>query len=92
MATGHLDHEQRRTLEQLSGHPLPANLKSHQVLSLMEAVGDVKVETKDRYRVTVGGRTEVYHLPPHGDVPADTIVKLRHFLAALDTGDQSESS
>lgn len=83
MAVHRLDHEQRRTLERVTGHPLPANLKSHQVLSLLEAVGDVKTETKDRYRVTVEERTEVYHLPPHGDVPADTVVKLRNFLESL---------
>ncbi len=83
MAVHHLDHEQRRTLERLTGHPLPANLKPHQVLSLLEAVGEVKAETKDRYRVTVDERTEVYHLPPHGDVPADTVVKLRDFLGSL---------
>jgi hypothetical protein len=83
MSERHLDHEQRRILEHLSSHPLPANLKWPQVLSLLEAMGDVTVESKDRYRVTVDGRTEVFHPPHrHGDVPADIIVKLRHFLTS----------
>jgi len=83
MTEQHLDHEQRRTLEHLSSHPLPANLKWPQVLSLLEAMGEVSVESKDRYRVTVDGRTEVFRPPHrHGDVPADMIVKLRHFLAS----------
>ncbi len=81
MTERHLDNEQRRVLEHLSSHPLPANLKWHQVLALLEAMGDVTVESKDRYRVTVDGRTEVFRPPhPHSDVPAEMIVKLRKFL------------
>ncbi len=82
MSERHLDHEQRRTLEHISSHPMPANLKWPQVLALLEAVGEVTVESKDRYRVTVDGRTEVFHPPHHGDVPADMIAKLRQFLPA----------
>jgi hypothetical protein len=82
MSDRHLDHEQRRTLEHIESHPMPANLKWPQVLALLEAMGEVTVESKDRYRVTVDGRTEVFHRPNHADVPADTIVKLRHFLSA----------
>jgi hypothetical protein len=81
MTERHLDNEQRRTLEHLSSHPMPANLKWPQVLALLEAMGDVHVESKDRFRVTVDDRTEVFHPPHHnGDVPADMIVKLRRFL------------
>ena len=83
MSERHLDHEQRRTLEHLRSHPMPANLKWPQVLALLEAMGDVTVESKDRYRVTVGGRTEVFRPPhPHADVPAEMIAKLRRFLAS----------
>jgi hypothetical protein len=80
MSPRHLDNEQRRTLESLSSHPLPSNLKWPQVLALLNAMGDVTTESKDRYRVTVDDRTEVFHAPHHADVPADMVVKLRHFL------------
>jgi hypothetical protein len=45
----HLDSEQRRTLEQLSAYPLSHNLKWPKVLHLLEALGDVVVESKERH-------------------------------------------
>jgi hypothetical protein len=76
----HLDHEQRRIFEQLSGHPLPRNLKWPQVIALLKAMGEVTQESDDRIRVKYDGHTEVFHTPKRGDVDADTVVKLRHFL------------
>ena len=81
MATrDHLDSAQRHTLEHLSRHPTATNVKWPQVLTLLEALGDVTVESKDRYRVTVDGRTRVFHPPHHGDLPIDMVVELRRFL------------
>ena len=77
-----LDNGQRRTLAHLSRHPLATNVKWPQVLALLEAMGDVTVESKDRYRVTLKDRTEVFHPPHHGDIPADTMVKLRQFVTS----------
>ncbi len=76
----HLDHEQRRILDQLSAHPLPRNLKWPHVMALLRAMGEVTQESDDRVRVKYGGHTEVFHTSKHGDVDADTVVKLRHFL------------
>ncbi len=79
----HLDSEQRHTLERLSSHPLPRNVKWPQVLALLEAMGEVSAESNDRYRVTVDGRTAVFRPPhKHGDVPPDMVVKLRKFLTS----------
>ena len=78
----HLDNDQRRVLDRLTGHPLSSNIKWPQVLSLLEALGDVTVESKDRFRVTVDGHTEVFRPPHHhGDLPPEMVMKLRHFLA-----------
>jgi hypothetical protein len=86
----HLDHEQRRILEQLSGHPLPHNLKWPHVISLLKAMGEVTQESDDRIRVKYDGHTEVFRTPKHGDVDADTVVKLRHFLlGTMPTPDES---
>lgn len=82
-APGHLDSEQRHTLEHLSSHPLPPNVKWPQVVVLLHAMEEVTVENKDRYRVTIDGRTGVFRPPHHhGDIPRDMVVRLRHFLRA----------
>jgi hypothetical protein len=78
----HLDSAQRHTLEHISRHPLATNVKWPQVIALLEAVGDVTVESKDRYRVTIDDQTEVFRPPHHGDIPADMMVKLRNLLTA----------
>jgi hypothetical protein len=78
----HLDSGQQHTLEHLLSHPLAANIKWPQVLALLKAMGDVTPESKDRYRVTVDGHTEVFRPPRHGDVTADMVMKLRRFLTS----------
>lgn len=77
----HLDTEQRQTLERLLGHPLPHNLKWPKVIALLQALGDVVVESKDRYRVTIDGNTEVFRPPHRGDLSSEAVMKLRHFLS-----------
>jgi hypothetical protein len=79
--TQHLDSGQRHTLDHLSAHPLATNVKWPQVLSMLEALGDVTVESKNRYRVTLDDKTEVFSPPHHGDLPAEMVVKLRDFVA-----------
>lgn len=91
MSPPDLDNHQRKTLERLTGHPLPTNLKVPQVVSLLEAMGEVTVESGDRYRVTVGGRTEVFRLPAHREPTRDTLVALRHFLSQSPVADQAPS-
>jgi hypothetical protein len=78
-----LDSTQRHTLEHISRHPLSSNVKWPQVLALLEAMGQVTVESKDRYRVTIDDRTELFHPPHHGDISTEMMVRLRHFLAPL---------
>jgi hypothetical protein len=78
----HLDSGQRHTLDHLSRHPLATNVKWPQVLALLEALGDVTVESKDRYRVVIDGQTEVFHPPHHGDIPADMMARLRQFVSS----------
>lgn len=78
----HLDSEQRHTLARISSHPINHNIKWPQVLALLESLGEVSVESKDRYRATVAGRTEVFRPPRHGDLPPDMVMNLRHFLTS----------
>jgi hypothetical protein len=77
-----LNSAQRHTLGRLFQHPLASNLKWPQILSLLHALGQVTVESSDRYRVTVQGHTEVFRPPDrHGDVTPETIIRLWHFLS-----------
>jgi hypothetical protein len=87
----HLDHEQRRILDQLSAHPLPHNLKWQHVISLLRAMGEVTQESDDRLRVKYDGHTEVFRTSKHGDVDADTVVKLRHFLLGTMPGPEESA-
>ncbi|MFY2860925.1 hypothetical protein ACOJVU_14415 [Mycobacterium sp. THU-M104] len=82
MATdqSHLNNHQRRTLEKLTGHPLSHNIKWDAVQGLFEALGEVIPESGDRFRVRIGEHTAVFHPPAHGDLPADLVVAIRHFL------------
>jgi hypothetical protein len=50
------------------------------VLSLLEAVGDVVEEPNGRYRVTLGGETEVFDRPHGKDVDVQVLVDLRRML------------
>lgn len=76
----HLNSQQRHTLEKLTGHPLNHNIKWTNVLALFEALGEVTPESGDRFRVTIGEHTAVFHPPAHGDLPADLVVEIRQFL------------
>lgn len=77
-----LSSEQRKTYEKLTGHPLNHNIKWPQAVALLEALGTVVTEKGDRYRVTVGDHTAVFHAPPHhADLSAETIVAIREFLS-----------
>lgn len=80
----HLNSEQRHILKRLSSHPLATDIKWSQVLALVTAMGEVRVESGGRYRVTVGDHTEVFTQPGHlSDVSAEMVMRLRHFLGAV---------
>ncbi len=62
MATN-LNNHHRDTLEKILGHPASGNVESRQVLSLLEAVGDVTEEHNGKFKVTVGAETTVFTAP-----------------------------
>lgn len=76
-----LDSEHRNTLEKIENHPASGNVEWRQVLSLLEAVGTVAEEHNGRFRVTLGGETEVFDRPKGKDVDAQMIVDLRRMLS-----------
>jgi hypothetical protein len=82
-----LDSHHRSTVERIFAHPTSHNIKWHDVLSLLEAVGTVHQGHDGRVKVTLGGETETFE-PPHGhpDVGTQTIVDLRRMLRAAGFG------
>jgi len=75
-----MNHKQAHTLQELFEHPIRLNLKWPAVVSLFNALGEVTVESHDRFRVEIDGHSEVYHPPHRTDMSADDIMKVRKFL------------
>jgi hypothetical protein len=80
-ATTHLDNHHRRTAEAILSHPVSHNIEWREVLSLLEAIGEVTEEHNGKFKVTVGGETETLHRPSGKDIAEQTVVDLRRMLA-----------
>ena len=59
----HLDHHHLSTAETILSHPVSHNIEWRDVLSLLEAIGEVNEEHNGKFKVTVGGETEMLHRP-----------------------------
>ena len=75
-----LSNRHRDTIEKIFDRPSGGNVEWREVLSLLEAVGDVVEEPNGRYRVTLGGETEVVDRPHGKDVDVQLLVDLRRML------------
>ncbi|MGO9488333.1 MAG: hypothetical protein ACLQBB_04805 [Solirubrobacteraceae bacterium] len=80
--TTHLDRHHRRTAEAILSHPVSHNIEWRDVLSLLEAVGEVTEEHNGKFKVTVGGETEMLHRPNGKDIDEQMVVDLRRMLGA----------
>ena len=74
-----LDGEHRDTLEQLFSHSR-GNVEWRRVLSLLEAVGEVRARGNGKLEVELGGEMEVLEPPRHKDVDEQLLVDLRRML------------
>jgi len=75
-----LSNRHRDTIEHIFDRPSRRNVEWREVLSLLEAVGDVDEGPNGRYRVTLGGETEVLARPHGKDVDVQVLVDLRRML------------
>ena len=75
-----LDSHHRSTIERLFAHPTSHNIHWRDVRSLLEAVGTVHEEHGGRVKVTLGGETEAFRPPRHGEIDAQMVVDLRRML------------
>jgi hypothetical protein len=80
--TTHLDHRHRRTAEAILSHPVSHNIEWRDVLSLLEATGEVTEEHNGKFKVSVGGETETLKRPSGKDVSEQMVVDLRRMLGA----------
>lgn len=76
----HLSEHHRTTLERILRHPATHNLEWHDVVSLLEEVGDVRKEHDGKYVVVVEGERIVLTPPRHKDVDEQMVVDLRHLF------------
>ena len=80
--TSHLDHHHRSTAEAILSHPVSHNIEWRDVLSLLEAIGEVTEEHNGKFKVAVGGETETFHRPSGKDIGEQMVVDLRRMLGA----------
>jgi hypothetical protein len=75
-----LSNHHRETVAKILDHPASGNVEWRQVLSLLEALGEVTEEHNGKFKVTLGPETEVLHAPRDKDVDEQMIVDLRRML------------
>ncbi len=80
--TTHLDHHHRSTAEAILSHPVSHNIEWRDVISLLEAIGEVSEEHNGKFKVAVGGETETLHRPSGKDIGEQMVVDLRRMLGA----------
>lgn len=78
----HLDNHHRRTAQAILSHPVSHNIEWRDVLSLLEAIGEVSEEDNGKFKVAIGGETETLHRPSGKDIDAQMVVDLRRMLGA----------
>jgi hypothetical protein len=83
-----LNSHQRSTLHKLFQHSGGHNIEWRAVVSLLEAVGFVE-HRGGKVAVTVGSQTGFFDVPSHKEIDMQTVVDLRHLLAAA--GYESEA-
>jgi hypothetical protein len=78
----HLNNQHRDTVAKILQHPASHNVEWHDVLSLLQYIGQVDERHDGRFEVTIGGETEVLDKPRHKDIDEQQVVDLRRMLSA----------
>ena len=68
------------TVEQIFSHPSSGNIEWRRVLALLESIGAADEEHNGKFKVTLGGETEVLVAPRGKDVDQRMIVDLLRML------------
>lgn len=76
----HLNNHHTDTLTAIFSHPTSHNIRWPDVISLLEAVGEVDERHDGKFKVTLGPETEVFERPRHKDIDTQMVVDLRRML------------
>jgi thiamine biosynthesis lipoprotein ApbE len=77
-----LNDHHRDTVVKILQHPTSHNVEWHAVISLLRHIGQVDERHDGKFKVTVGGETEVFEKPKHKDIDEQQVVDLRRMLTA----------
>lgn len=77
-----LNNHHSDTLTAIFQHPVSHNIRWHDALSLMEAVGEVIEEHDGKFKVTIGDETEVFSRPHDKTIGEQMVVDLRRMLTS----------
>ena len=78
----HLNNQHRDTVAKILQHPASHNVEWHAVLSLLQYIGQVDERHDGRFKVTIGGETEIFDKPKHKNIDEQQVVDLRRLLRA----------
>ena len=76
----HLNNHHRDTVTALFAHPTSHNIRWVDVISLLEAVGEVEEKHDGRFRISVGGEVEVFDRSHNKDISIEQVIDLRRML------------
>jgi hypothetical protein len=80
--TTHLAGHHRRTAEAILSHPISHNIEWRDVLTLLEAIGEVTEGHNGKFKIVVGGEAETLERPSSKDISEQMVVDLRRMLGA----------
>lgn len=83
-----LSSHHRETVRKILAHPTSGNVEWRQVLSLLEAIGEVSEEHNGHFKVTVGPETETLHRPHGKDIDEQMLGDLRRLLTQAGYGEE----
>ena len=78
--TPHLNGRRRDTLQQIFQHPTSHNVEWRDVLSLLEATGEVEERHDGKFHVRLGDATDTFTRPESKDVDVQQVVDLRRLF------------
>ena len=78
----HLNNQHRDTVAKILQHPASHNVEWHAVLSLLRYIGQVDERHDGRFKITIGGETEIFDKPKHKNIDEQQVVDLRRMLRA----------
>jgi len=83
----HLNGHHRDTLLQIFQHPTSHNVEWHDVISLLEATGEVEERRDGKFHVRLGEATDTFTKPKGKDIDVQQVVDLRRLFtqAGYDT-------